>query len=141
MMRLLTIDEPTPLHAMSLGELAAMSLLTETATQHQALQRFGARVLRFDFDEVLGDVPGSMARMVSHFALPHHERFLIEIGRSPALTRYAKAPEHAYTPALRRQILDDARRMHGGEIRKGLAWLENSARSNPAAAAVMQANA
>jgi hypothetical protein len=139
MTRLLALERPTPLHALSLGELAAMSWLTETATQHDMAQCFGARVMRFDFDAVLADVPGSVAAMVSHFALPHHDRFLAEIGRSAALTRYAKAPEHAYTPDLRRQILDEARRVHGGEIRRGLAWLENTARSSSAAAGVLQA--
>jgi hypothetical protein len=39
LMRILAIEPATPLHALSLGELAAMSWLTETATQHQTLQR------------------------------------------------------------------------------------------------------
>lgn len=141
LMRILAIEPATPLHALSLGELAAMSWLTETATQHQTLQRFGGRVIHFDFDAVLGDVAGSMARVTAHFGLPPDERFLSGIARSPALTRYAKAPEHAYTPELRTQILNDARRTHGAEIRKGFAWLEGIAGTNALAAAVMQANA
>jgi hypothetical protein len=118
-----------------------MSWLAETATQHQTLQRFAGRALRLDFDSVLADVGGSMARVVAHFGLPADARYLSEVARSPALTRYAKAPEHAYTPELRTQILSEARRTHSAEIRKGLAWLEGVARTNTMAAAVMQANA
>jgi hypothetical protein len=141
MMKILAIEQPTPLHALSLGELAAMSWLTETATQHQTLQRFADRVTHFDFDAVLGDVAGSMARVTAHFGLPVDEKYLSQVAHSPSLTRYAKAPEHAYTPDLRAQILSEARRTHAAEIRKGLAWLEGVARTNAMAAAVMQANA
>jgi hypothetical protein len=69
------------------------------------------------------------------------EKCLSQLARSTALTRYAKAPEHAYTPEIRAQILAEARRVHAGEIRKGLAWLDGMARTNAMAATVMQANA
>jgi hypothetical protein len=140
MMQILAIEPHTPLHTLSLGELAAMSWLTESLTQHQALQQFGGRILRVDFDAVLADVQGNMARVAAHFGLPADERYLAEVARSPVLTRYAKAPEHAYTPELRAQILNEVRRTHAVEIRKGLAWLDGMARSSAMAAAVMQAN-
>ena len=57
-------------------------------------------------------------------------------GASPVLTRYSKAPEYAYTPEVRAQILREARRDHRDEIRKGLAWLERLARANAAVAEV-----
>lgn len=139
--RLLQLERPAPLYALSLGELAAMSWLAETATQHQALQSAGARCLRVDFDQVLADVPGQMARIAAHFALPIDAQFAAKVAGSAALTRYAKAPEHEYSPALRAQVLNDARRTHGEEIRKGLAWLEATGRAIARAAAVLQANA
>jgi hypothetical protein len=141
MMQMLAIEPPTPLHALSLGELAAMSWLTETTTQHQALQQFGSRMLRIDFDAVLTDVQASMAGVVAHFGLPADARYLSEVARSPALTRYAKAPEHAYTPELRTQVLGAARRTHAVEIRKGLVWLEGVARTNAMAAEIVQHHA
>src|SRR5262249_25701168 len=49
-----------PLHALSLGELAAMSWLAETWNQHDAIARLGARVLPLDFDALLADVAGSV---------------------------------------------------------------------------------
>lgn len=139
MMLMLNIERPTPLHALSLGELAAMSWLTETTTQHATQQRFATRALRLDFDEVLGDVAGAIGRVVAHLGLNVDARFLNDVGRSAALTRYAKAPEHAFTPELRAQILSEVRRSQAAEIRKGLAWLEATAHSNATAAAVLQA--
>ena len=139
-MRLLSLDRPTPLHALSLGELAAMSWLAETATHQRLCERMGDRVLRFDFDRLLGDVAGSMGQICAHFGLPRDERYLAAVGGSAALRQYSKAPEHTYSPELRAQILGEARQMHGEEIRKGLAWLQNVARANAGAAAVLQAN-
>ena len=46
------------------------------------------------------------------------------------LARYSKAPEFAYTPDVRAELLRDSRRRNGDEIRKGLAWLERLARSD-----------
>jgi hypothetical protein len=140
LIRTLSLERPTPLHALSPGELAALSWLTETATQYDVLQRFTGRVIKVDFDALLADVAGVMARVAAHFGLTADERYLSTVARSPALTRYAKAPEHAYTPELRQQILSEARRTHGTEIRKGLAWLNGVARTHALAAAVMQAN-
>jgi hypothetical protein len=56
------------------------------------------------------------------------------------LTRYSKAPEYAYTPQVRAEILREARRDHREEIRKGMAWLDERARSDAAAADVLNAS-
>jgi len=125
------------LHQLSLGELAAMSWLAETWSQHEALTRAGERVASVDFDAFLADVPGQAARILRHFTLPHDQGVVSTIARSPALTRYAKAPEHAYSPQLRAEVLAHSRTRHREEIRKGLVWLERMATLHPAAGAVM----
>ena len=62
------IETPLPqLHALSLGELAAMSWLAETWNQHDAVARLGARVMALDFDELLADVAGGVGRVAAHF--------------------------------------------------------------------------
>jgi len=133
------VAEPLgPLHAMSMGELAAMSWLAESQSQHEAVVRFPSRVLAIDFDAFLARVPENMARIVGHFGLPADARDLAAVGRSPVLTRYSKAPEYAYTPEVRAEILREARRDHRDEIRKGLAWLERLTRANPAAAEIVR---
>jgi hypothetical protein len=53
------------------------------------------------------------------------------------LTRYSKAPEHAYTPNVRAEVLRDSRRLNSDEIRKGMDWLERQARSDSAVAEIM----
>jgi hypothetical protein len=81
-----------------------------------------------------------MARIVGHFGLPADARYLAAVARSPVLTRYSKAPEYAYTPEIRSEILRDARRDHRDEISKGLAWLARLAQANPAFATLVRSS-
>ena len=53
------------------------------------------------------------------------------------LTRYSKAPEHAYTPNVRAEVLRDSRRRNNEEIRKGMDWLERQAQSDNAVAEIV----
>ena len=119
-----------PLHTLSIGELAAMSWLAESCTQRDAVKRFPRRVVTVDFEQFLATVAESMERILAHFALPRDARYLSEVVRSPALTRYSKAPEYAYSPAIRAEILSESRRHNREEIRKGLAWLERRMQSD-----------
>lgn len=139
MRRLLSfgIDAPAPLHQLSLGQLAALSWLSESLSRRDALRQFGGRVAAIDFDALLMNVPDGMARIMKQFELPEDPKFLSAITVSPTLTRYAKAPEHAYTPQFRAQILADSHRRNGAEIREGLHWLENAARTNVVVAEIL----
>jgi hypothetical protein len=128
-----------PLHSLSLGELAAMSWLAESLCRRDTLAGFAGQVLAVDFDAFLADVGGGMRRVLGQFGLPTDDRELQRLATSPVLTRYSKAPEHAYGPALRTQVLDEARREHRAEIGRGLAWLASLARSDDIVAAVMDA--
>jgi len=126
-----------PLHTLSIGELAAMSWLAESWTQRDAVQRFAGRVIALDFDQFLPAVADSMGRILSHFGLPHDARYLSEVDRSPVLTRYSKAPEYAYTPDVRAEVLRDSRTINSEEIRKGMVWLERWAKSDNAVADIV----
>jgi hypothetical protein len=125
------------LHALSIGELAAMSWLVESWTQRDTVKQFGGRVLTLDFEAFLSSVAGSMGRILAHFELPEDGRYLSEVGRSPVLTRYSKAPEYAYTPDVRAEVLRDSRRHNREEIRKGMDWLERLARSENTVAEIL----
>lgn len=127
-----------PLYSLSPGEVAAMSWLAEAWNKHDVLQQFGERAIGIDFDAFLGDVATGMARIAAHFGLPADRTWLDGIARSPVLTRYSKSPEFEYSPALRRELIDQARRNHGAEIRRGLRWLASICGSNPLAAAVLR---
>ncbi|NOT40492.1 MAG: hypothetical protein HOP13_08370 [Alphaproteobacteria bacterium] len=130
------VAELQPLHQHSRGELAAASWLVETWSQQKALDAGGARMIAVDFDTLLGDTGGEIGRIVLHLGLPHTSNYLANVPLSPVLTRYAKAPEHAYSPALRAQLLNEARTREAEEIAKGLAWLDRMAAANAAVAAV-----
>jgi hypothetical protein len=126
-----------PLSGLSLGELAAMSWLCETSTQREAAERFPDRVMALDFDDFLANVGDAMVRVLAHLGLPHNDKIVSAIERSASLTRYSKAPEYEYSAGIRAEILREARRDHREEIRKGIAWLENRARSDPGLARIV----
>jgi hypothetical protein len=128
----------TPLHALSPGELAAMSWLAESLCRYDVLAHFSGQVLALDFDELLDDVAAGMRHVLEQFGLPIDERWLSQLSASPVLTRYSKAPEHPYGPTLRAQILDHARREHRAEIEKGLAWLAALAESDQTVATLLR---
>jgi hypothetical protein len=125
---------PGPVHSLSHGELAAMSWLVETVAQREALAQHTGRVLGVDFDRFLADVPGGLRQMLTHLELPSDPGTVERIAGSPVLTRYSKAPEHPYGPALRASILAEARRAHREELGRGLRWLERLAATESAAA-------
>lgn len=128
-----------PLHALSLGGMAAMSWLAETWNQHDAVTGFGERVMALDFDELLGDVAGGVGRVAAHFQLPTETCWLADIARSPVLTRYSKSPDFEYSPQLRRELLRESRQSNAAQIAAGLRWLDALAGSHPAVAALLDA--
>lgn len=122
---------PAPLHAMSLGELAALTWLAETLTQRRAQVDFGARMLTVDFDEFLAAPQSALRTICAHYGLSAAEAALARVEESPVLQRYSKAPEHPYTPTMRQEILADSRKRNAEDISKGLAWLDEMARRFP----------
>jgi len=122
---------------LSIGELAALSWLAESWTRRETVKRFAGRVIALDFEAFLSSVVDGMSRILRHFGLPDDDRYLSEVARSPVLTRYSKAPEYAYTPDVRAEVLRDSRRHNRDEIRKGIDWLEQLARSDDAVAEIV----
>ncbi len=118
----------------SLGELIAMSWAAERLTQTHAAQALGERVVSIDFDAMLEDVGATVARVLVHLgiAAPATGKAYDEI-----LARYSKAPEHAYSPSLRKNLLAQARGNFGPEIREALVWLDRLKSANPSHAAVL----
>lgn len=129
----------SPLHALTTGELAALGWLTEGLAQAKAGAAAGERVLALDFEAFLADVPAGLARVIAHFGLPRDEAWLAAAGRSAVLGQYSKAPEIPFPAGERAARLAAARREQRGEIAKGLAWLEQLARTDAGVAAVVAA--
>lgn len=134
------IATPLPqLHTFTPGKLAAMSWLAETWNQHDTLARFGARVMALDFDGLLADVERQVSRIAAHFGLQIEPSVVTKLARAPVLTRYSKSPDLEYSPQLRLEVLHHSRQNNRTQIAAGLRWLEELARSQPAAAEVLNA--
>ncbi len=113
------------------GEVLAMSWACEMSALAQAMPWAGRRILRVNFDQFLANPGALLSAVLHHFAVEVTATEVHAIIEGPHMRRYSKAPEHGYDVALRRDVLDTARAMHGAEIRRGLAWLDRAAARYP----------
>ncbi len=130
-----------PLHALSIGELAALGWLVESLTARDLLESFPGRVLALDFDGFLADVEDGLGRVLRHFGLAGNEQLLARISASPVLRQYSKAPELPFPAGERVARLAESRRINRDEIAKGLAWLEKLARQDDSVATLLAGRA
>lgn len=95
-------------------------------------------VMWLDFDTFLAAPADYISRIAAHFgyALAPGESEALCAG--PIMHRYSKAPEYDYSPALRREILADARRRHAAPIRDALNWLARLESLYPAVAGAIR---
>lgn len=117
----------------SLGELAAMSFLTETMTRKAVTAAFGPCVLPLDFHAFLQDRGHHIARILHHFGLDVSADTAAALANSATFQHYSKAPEQHYSPEQRAQILARAGTDFADEIMRGKNWLERMASRHEAA--------
>jgi hypothetical protein len=132
-------EPPAPLHAMSLGELAAMSWSVETLTAAALQREHGPRVLLVDFDRVLSQPEESFRAICVHIGLDAPADYFTRIRQDPAWLRYAKHPSQPYSPQDRQQLLAAARAQKADELRSGLAWVDAMVARFPPLAALVNA--
>jgi hypothetical protein len=113
----------------ALGWACEMSSLVAAATRLPT----GA-VLWLDFDTFLEDPLHQFCTVAAHFGHEADEATARAIVEGPLMGRYSKALDFEYSPALRCEILADARFRHGAAIRDGLNWLAGLAGRYPAVA-------
>jgi hypothetical protein len=117
------------------GRKAALGWTCEmTSLEAAAAKLPPGTVLWLDFDVFLADPARHFAAIAGHFGHDLDERAAQAICAGPLMGRYSKALEYEYSPALRREILADARRRHAGAIDDALNWLETLESRYPAAA-------
>ncbi len=105
----------------SAGELAAIAWMVERDSLEQAKAAGGNRVMLLDFEALLADLEGNLARVLQHFDLPP---IADRLARSPVLTRYSKAPEQlVFSREARAGRIVQVRRQFAPEIEKGLALI------------------
>ena len=108
--RLGVLLRAAPPRPANLGELIAMSWLAERVTQLEAQRALGPRVLAIDFDAMLEALPDTLARVLAHLDIPCTADRAAAIARGPVVARYSKAPEHGYSPLLRRDLLAESKK-------------------------------
>ena len=109
-----------------------------TALEAAADAMSDRRLLWADFDRLLDDISGGLARIADSFGFDAPAGRLAEIAAGPLMSRYSKALEHDYSPGLRRELLAQADRDHHADIDSALAMLERAAEKSPLLARALQ---
>ena len=121
--------------AMHDGFRAALGWACEMSSLEAAAARMSeGTVLWLDFDTFLADPLHHFRAVAAHFGQSPEDAIIRTIVEGPLMGRYSKALDYEYSPALRREILADARHRHGASIRDGLNWLAGIAGRYPAVA-------
>ncbi|MEO7240669.1 MAG: hypothetical protein ABIW16_04645 [Sphingomicrobium sp.] len=126
------VGRVSPFSGTSDAEFAAEAWACEMTSLEAAAEGIGeASILWADFDRMLGDMAASLTRAAAFLAVPATAERLREIVAGPLMQRYSKALEYDYSPALRRDLLAQARADYGGDIDSALKLLHNAAKSSP----------
>ncbi len=107
--------------ALALGWACEMSALAEAAATSRE------RILRLNFDDFLAAPGDHLLAVLRLYGIHASAGEISAMLQGPHMRRYSKAPEFAYDAALRFDVLSAARAAQGGEIARGLAWLERAA--------------
>ncbi|MFL6752022.1 MAG: hypothetical protein ACJ8FL_02180 [Sphingomicrobium sp.] len=116
----------------SAAHLAAAAWACEMTSLEAAAEAMHDRAIDWlDFDRMLEDVEGAMSRTAGFLGFESEPELLRGIVSGPLMRRYSKALDYDYSPALRRELLDEARRLHGRDIAGAMAMLESAAGRSP----------
>jgi hypothetical protein len=123
------------LATMSNARKAALGWACEMTSLEDNASKLGDdKVMWLDFDRFLTDPASHFTRTAEFFGHPVNAAVARTICEGPLMRRYSKALEYEYTPELRREILAEARTIHGAAIRDALGWLDTLAGRYPAIA-------
>jgi hypothetical protein len=125
----------------ALGEAqkAALGWACEMTSLARSAAALGPeRVLWLDFDAFLARPAETLAAAADFLGAPIAPGEAEALCAGPLMRRYSKALEYEYSPALRREVLADARRRFGAEIDAALAGLAALGQRWPAIGAVLE---
>jgi hypothetical protein len=117
-------DFPFQLWQLPPATRVAMSWLCEMASAARTLPRADRRHLWVDFEAMLADPAAGLAAQAAHFGLASDAARIEALLAGPIMRQYSKAPEHGYSPDLRRELQAQAAADHGAEIAEAIAWVE-----------------
>ena len=114
------------------AHLAAAAWACEMTSLESAAEQMTDRVIRWeDFDSMLADMPDALKRAADHFGFAADGAKLRDLANGPLMSRYSKAVEYEYSPALRRELLDEAAKAHRENLEGALAMLRRAAEKSP----------
>jgi hypothetical protein len=100
-----------------------------TALEASAEAMADRKIAWADFDQMLGDMEGELARIAEFFGFGAEG--LTEIANGPLMSRYSKALEYEYSPGLRRELIGEVSEQFVREIDGALAMLRGAAEKSP----------
>lgn len=114
------------------AHLAAAAWACEMTSLESAADQMGDRTIDWaDFDGMLEDMPQAVAGAADHFGFTADAGTIETIVRGPLMSRYSKALEYDYSPALREELIAQAVRDHERDIDSALAMLRAAAEKSP----------
>jgi hypothetical protein len=114
------------------ADRAAAAWACEMTSLELAAERMDGRKIEWaDFDRMLDDMSEAIERVACHLGFRADRSQLAAVVNGPLMRRYSKATEHEYSPALRRELIAEAARVHGGDIGEALAMLDRAAQESP----------
>lgn len=117
-------DFPFALWQLAPVTRVAMSWLCEMASAQHRLPPNDPRFQWMDFEILLRDPAAALAAQVAHFGLSVDVERIDTALTGPIMRQYSKAPEHGYSPDLRRQLQAEAAARHAPAIAEAIAWVE-----------------
>jgi hypothetical protein len=84
-----------------------------------------------DFDAMLEDMPGELARTATLFGFAAQADEIEALATGPLMSRYSKAAEFEYSPSLRAKLIAEAQAAHRSDIDGALAMLQSAAQTSP----------
>lgn len=126
------------LNKLTIGQLAALSWLSETTSAGSSLDSYSEQITVLEFESLLQIPAETLTRVLGHLCIPADNQTVEKAVNSPVLQTYSKAPEHKYNAQTRAAILSDSRARFQQEIKDALSWLEKLAGQSELIAASLQ---
>lgn len=127
------LDSPAgKLWELSHGQRIALGWLCEMSTLMEAYENADQQLICWqDFDAFLIAPTEELLKIAAHFDLNLSTEKADALISGPIMSTYSKAPEHDYSPDLRRQLLEQARQNFRSELAKTVDWVAGLAKSHP----------
>ena len=126
-------DAPPLADTSNVGELAAQLWLCEASAAAALHDSDGLALL--NFESFLASPSAQLQQQCAFFDLSADDAKIAAALSGPIMKSYSKAPEHGYTPDMRRAIIAESAKTHSAEIRRGMAYLEKAGKAGRGACA------